>query len=173
MLHSVRYIKFGRVPEACAIILVGSALPTGWVSIGQKCNEWVTIILYTIIHGSRYWLYNTLWWMSMEQQQILVLCPGWSDHRLVRDWHEGICGRHYRENRLQYPPYPILNMRVNDCWSCILGNQGGDRLQTVINEVFTAFIAKRESVMLPAPSWKWVSTIVGLASWLLTARCGR
>jgi len=47
---------------------------------------------------------------------------------------------------------------VNDSWSCILGNLGGDRLQKVINKVLATFIAKTESGMLPAPSWKWVST---------------
>jgi len=47
---------------------------------------------------------------------------------------------------------------VNDSWSCILGDLVGDRLQIVINEVLAAFIGKRDSKTLPAPSWKWVST---------------
>jgi hypothetical protein len=42
--------------------------------------------------------------------------------------------------------------RVNDCWSCILGNLRGERLQIVINEVLASFIGKREYEMLPAPS---------------------
>ena len=41
---------------------------------------------------------------------------------------------------------------VNDSWSCILGNLGGDRLQIVINEVLAAVIGKRESQTLPGPS---------------------
>ena len=41
---------------------------------------------------------------------------------------------------------------VNDCWSCVLGNLGGDRLDTVIYNVLAAIIAKRESEMLPTPS---------------------
>jgi len=47
---------------------------------------------------------------------------------------------------------------VNDSWSCIMGNLGGDRLQIVINEVLAAFIGKRATEMLPAPAWKWAST---------------
>jgi len=41
---------------------------------------------------------------------------------------------------------------VNDTWSFILGHPVGDRLQIVINTVFAAFIGKRESETLPAPS---------------------
>jgi len=47
---------------------------------------------------------------------------------------------------------------INDSWSCILGYLGGNLLQIVINEVLAALIGKRESQMLPAPSWKWMST---------------
>jgi len=39
---------------------------------------------------------------------------------------------------------------INDCWLCILGNVGGNRLQTVLNKVLAAFIGKRECDMLPA-----------------------
>jgi len=46
---------------------------------------------------------------------------------------------------------------VNDSWSCILGNLWGDRLYIVINEVLAAFIGKRDSKVLSAPSWKWAS----------------
>ena len=46
---------------------------------------------------------------------------------------------------------------VNDSWLYILGNLGDDRLQIVINIVLVAFIGKRESEMLPALSWIWVS----------------
>ena len=38
---------------------------------------------------------------------------------------------------------------VNDSWSCILGNMGGDRLQIVINEVLAAFIGKEEVTRSP------------------------
>jgi len=41
---------------------------------------------------------------------------------------------------------------INDSWSCILGNLGGDRFQIVINEVLAPFIGKRGSETLPAPS---------------------
>ena len=46
---------------------------------------------------------------------------------------------------------------VNDYWSCILQYLGGNTLQTVIKAVLAAFIRKRESDMMPAPSSKWVS----------------
>jgi hypothetical protein len=46
---------------------------------------------------------------------------------------------------------------VNDFRSHIFDNLGGNSLQTVRNEVLTAFIGKRESKMLPAPSRKCVS----------------
>jgi hypothetical protein len=51
---------------------------------------------------------------------------------------------------------------INDSWSCILDNPGGDSLQIVINEVLAAIIGQEDRVPLPAPSWKWLSTIVGL-----------
>jgi len=41
---------------------------------------------------------------------------------------------------------------INNPWSCILGYYVGDRLPIVINEVLAAFIGKRESDTLPAPS---------------------
>jgi len=47
---------------------------------------------------------------------------------------------------------------INDCWSCIIRNLGGDRLDTVINNVLAIFIAKRGSETHPTPSWKWAST---------------
>jgi len=47
---------------------------------------------------------------------------------------------------------------VNDFWSCILGNQSGDWLRTVINGVLATFIGKRGSDRLPAPSSKSTST---------------
>jgi len=49
-------------------------------------------------------------------------------------------------------------LSVNDCWWCILGNLGGDRLYRVINRVLAPWIGKRESETLPAPCWKWAST---------------
>jgi len=47
---------------------------------------------------------------------------------------------------------------VNDFWSCILGNQNADRLQTVITELLAAIIGTTDCDTLPAPSWKWAST---------------
>jgi hypothetical protein len=47
---------------------------------------------------------------------------------------------------------------VNDCWSCIMGKLGGNRLHIVINWLLTAFIGKSESETIPAPSSKWAST---------------
>jgi len=49
-------------------------------------------------------------------------------------------------------------LSVNDCWTCVLGNLGDDRLEIVINDVLAAFIGERERETLPVPSWKWVST---------------
>jgi len=41
--------------------------------------------------------------------------------------------------------------RVNDYWSCIIGNLPGDRLRPVINAVLAGFIGQRASLTLPAP----------------------
>ena len=46
---------------------------------------------------------------------------------------------------------------VNDCWSCILGNQQANRLQTVINKALATSIRNRENDMLPALCGEWVS----------------
>jgi hypothetical protein len=51
--------------------------------------------------------------------------------------------------------YHLENERhrsVNNHWWCIFGHVGGISLQIVRNEVLTAFIGKRESTILPAPS---------------------
>jgi hypothetical protein len=41
---------------------------------------------------------------------------------------------------------------VNDSWSWILDNLGGDRLRLAINKVLAALIGKTNSETLPAPS---------------------
>ena len=41
--------------------------------------------------------------------------------------------------------------RVNDFWSCLMSNLGGDWIQTIINEVLAIFQRKRDSNTLPAP----------------------
>jgi len=79
------------------------------------------------------------------------------------------CRQSYRNYRpplsaiqIAIPSLPHLQnerqLSVNDCWSCILGQLGGDRLQTVINGVLATFIGKKETETLPALTWKWVST---------------
>jgi len=47
---------------------------------------------------------------------------------------------------------------VDDFWSCVLGNETANRLQTAINQFLAAFIGKTDCDTLPAPYWKWVST---------------
>jgi len=54
-----------------------------------------------------------------------------------------ICSLPHPENDSQW--------RVNDFWICIMGNQGGDWMQTIINEVLAALQRNRESDTLPAP----------------------
>jgi len=63
-----------------------------------------------------------------------------------------------RETRSLPHPGHKSQWRVNDFWSCIMSNQGGYWMQTIINEVLATFQSKRESDMLPAPFWKWTST---------------
>jgi hypothetical protein len=41
--------------------------------------------------------------------------------------------------------------RINDFWSCIMSNGGGDWMHTITNEVLVIFQCKRESDMLPDP----------------------
>jgi len=60
------------------------------------------------------------------------------------------------ETRTLPHPQNEYQWTVSDCWSCILGNLVGERWQTVVNEIFTAFTGKRESDTPPAPSWKWL-----------------
>jgi len=56
---------------------------------------------------------------------------------------------------------------VNDLRSCILSNQSGHWFQRVIIEVLASFGGKSRSDTLPAPSWKWASTISGLTAWVI------
>jgi len=48
--------------------------------------------------------------------------------------------------------------RVNDFWSCILGNLSGDWIKMIINKTKATFKPKKESDTLPATCWKSVST---------------
>jgi len=60
------------------------------------------------------------------------------------------------------PCLPLLHndhqWSINDCWSCIVGYLGGDRLLTVINEVLASSIGQSQWEMLLAISWKWAAT---------------
>jgi hypothetical protein len=56
--------------------------------------------------------------------------------------------------------HPWQNERqhsVNDSWSRILDNLGGNRLRLAIDEVLNAIIGKTKSETLPAPSGKLAS----------------
>jgi len=53
-----------------ARILLVSALPQGWVSICQKGNHQVQIIIRTIIDGCRDWLDSTLKWACVGQRSV-------------------------------------------------------------------------------------------------------
>jgi len=63
-----------------------------------------------------------------------------------------------RETRSLTHPDNESQQRVNDFWSCILGNLSGDWVKTFIYAVKAAFKPKRESDTLPAAFWKWAST---------------
>jgi len=79
----------------------------------------------------RYWLFVMYW------------PPEWSKRTETGDlWHPD--NKHQRS--------------VNDCWLCILGTLGGDRLHRVIYNLLAALIGKRESETLPTKCWKWAST---------------
>jgi len=60
-------------------------------------------------------------WASTELQRLFVMRPGYSHCRLVAGSHTGIIGHLYRQNRLRYPPCPILNMSINGA-SMIVGH---------------------------------------------------
>lgn len=59
-----------------------------------------------------------------------------------------------------YLPHPEHHWqwRINDLWSRIKGNQGGDCMQKFINGVLVAFHSKGECDILHAPCRKWTST---------------
>jgi len=105
----------------------------------------------------------------MERQRCSVLCPGWSDHWDVAYSQKESSDLLYSKNKLWYPPCPMLKMSVNNYWSGIVHNLGGNRLQTVTNKVFTAFIEKTENDLLTAPSWKLASP---KQHWLLDCHHG-
>jgi len=83
---------------------------------------------------------------------LTLVCHGWFSMYWPSEWSIRI------DTRTLPHPQNESQWSVNNSWSCILGNLGGDRLQIVINEVLAAIIRKRESEMLPAPSGKWMST---------------
>jgi hypothetical protein len=47
--------------------------------------------------------------------------------------------------------YNKHQLRVNDFWSCILGDQATNRLHTVIKEFLASFIGTKHCDTLPAP----------------------
>jgi len=77
-------------------------------------------------------------------------------------------------NQIAIPSLPRLENKcqrsITDCWSSILGDLGGDRLQTVINEVVAGFIGNRASEILLATSWKWATME---RQWLLAFHHGQ
>jgi len=66
-----RYINRSRVRAISARMSLCSALPQAQVSICEKDNQVVQIMMKTIIDGSRCWMDNTLQWSSMEGQQLV------------------------------------------------------------------------------------------------------
>jgi len=64
----------------------------------------------------------------------------------------------WRETRSVPHPEHHSQWCVNDFWSCIMGNLGGNWMQTIINEILDVFQTKRDSDLLPARFWKWAST---------------
>jgi len=95
--------------------------------------------------------------VSMERRWFLVLHHWLSAWRTVVAIHQCDIGWLSRQKREPHTPCPILNMRVNDFWSCIIGNLNVDWLRPFINVVLAGFIGKRESNTLPAPFWIWAS----------------
>jgi hypothetical protein len=61
-----------------------------------------------------------------------------------------------KSKETQFLPHPehISKWRVNEFWSCIMCNLGGNWMQMIINEVLAAFESKRDSDTLLAPFQK-------------------
>jgi hypothetical protein len=60
-------------------------------------------------------------WASTDRQRFLVMCHGKSHLRYVVVSHKGNFGCLYRQNRLLYPPCPIMKLSANGA-STIFGH---------------------------------------------------
>jgi len=68
-----RYITFRHVRANSARLILGSTWSLRRVSICQKDNQYVQIMMKTHLHGSKGGMDNTLKWLSTEPQQFVVL----------------------------------------------------------------------------------------------------
>jgi hypothetical protein len=98
---------------------------------------------------SHLWLYS---------EMLLLIIKYW--HRYVKV-HLGGIGHLNDQNEKTHVRYYILKMSIIRA-RMIIGHAswvilGGDMLNTVMNIVLATNIAKRESEMLPTPSWNWAS----------------
>jgi len=64
-------------------------------------------------------------WMSTERQRFLNMRPGKLHLRWIVLSHKGFFAGLYRQNRMQYPPCPIMKMSVNRA-STIFGHASWD-----------------------------------------------
>jgi hypothetical protein len=78
-----------------------------------------------------------------------------------REWKINFCQLLIGEG-ISIPSPPNLETQcpesVNDYWLCTLSNQGGNRLQAVINKILANFTGKNSHDSLPAAYWKWTCT---------------
>lgn len=73
MQNPARYTTVNTARGTHAIWSLASTLLKGQLTISQKGSQYSHICMHSIIDVSRYWLDNTLKWVSMECQQCWVL----------------------------------------------------------------------------------------------------
>jgi len=144
---------FGSRPvEKPELLIYGGPNPNLCWSTHGICRVWLDPAVP--ISGSAFRVLH-LW----SHSDILLLIVNYWDWYITV--HFGSIGRLNDRNKSTCAPYHIPKYSVNGglmivdrvswvIWGC-------DRSNSVINRVFTAFIAKKASETLPTPSWKWAS----------------
>jgi len=107
-----------------------------WVSLFIIAIRYVTVKnkIVTMVRRWQFWMYWPPWWSKQS-------------------------GTH----TLQHPEN-AGQRSLNNGWSCIVGNLGGNTLHVVRNLVLATILDNRESETHPTPSWKSASTIFARAS---------
>jgi len=127
-------------------LLLGRPNPDPYPSTHRFCQVWLDMSVSIPSSGFPMFLFMVAFRYPTANGKILTLvrlCP------ILMYWPPLYSKT--RETRSLPQPENESQQRVNDFWSCILGNLSGNWMHTFINVSYATCISKQESNTLPAP----------------------